>query len=752
MTDLPVLIQDLGLILMAAAVMTLLFKALKQPIVLGYLIAGFLVSPYVPYLPTVQDEASIHIWAEIGVIFMLFGLGLEFSFKKLTKVGKTVLITGIFEIIFVINVGFVTGRLLGWSRMDSLFLGAILSMSSTTIIVKVFEDRALKGRSFVPVVFGVLIVEDLIAILLLVLLSSIAATQSLSGLALLISSIRLVFFLMLWFILGIYLLPLFLKKCRHLLSDETLLIVSVGLCLMMVIIACYVGFSPALGAFVMGSILSETSRGTKIEHLTLPVKDLFSAVFFVSVGMLIDPMVLRDYFGIIILITIITIVGKFFGTGLGALISGSSLKNSTQAGMSMAQIGEFSFIIATLGMTLHVTSACIYPITVAVSAVTTFTTPYLIQFAEPFSNWLLKWIPARAKHSLARYEYVMATRTEKNIFSLFWKEHGIKIVLNSVIVIGITLAVSYITSARAYDRFPQINHTVINILVCFATLIVSGPFFRGIFRCRPPRPGIYDSDMLVRLEKLKFGATLFRFLVGSTLVCFMVSRFVPLSTLTGILLLISAAVTTFLISHLFEPIYKRLESIFVTNLSEKELLLIQEKAVHPELAPWDVSLTEFTMSQYSPLVMKTLKDSGLKDGYGVIVAMIERNGKRITAPGSHDVFLPCDTVFLIGTDEQLLAVREIIETKEPPVLSKEDDDFGLMSFLLKQGHPFVDKSIRDCGLREASNGLIVGLERKGKRFLNPNPAMTLLAGDLIWVVSGKKAIEPVFAMTATKKS
>ncbi|MDR0336282.1 MAG: cation:proton antiporter, partial [Planctomycetaceae bacterium] len=355
MGHLPILIQDLGLILIAAAVMTLLFKQLRQPIVLGYLIAGFLVGPHFTWLPVVQEWESIEVWSEIGVIFMLFGLGLEFSFKKLVNVGKTASITATFEIFAMILIGFIVGRMFGWSMMTSLFLGAILSMSSTTIIVKAFGEQDLKGRSFAPIVFGVLIVEDLIAILLLVLLGSIAVTQRFSGSELLSSSLQLIFFLILWFVLGIYLLPAFLRFCRKLLTDEILLIVSIALCLMMVIIAVQVGFSAALGAFVMGSLLAETSKGTKIEHLTLPVKDLFSAIFFVSVGMLIDPTVLWEYFGTILIIVAITIFGKFLGTAIGALISGCSIKNSMQAGMSMAQIGEFSFIIATLGKTLHVT-------------------------------------------------------------------------------------------------------------------------------------------------------------------------------------------------------------------------------------------------------------------------------------------------------------------------------------------------------------------------------------------------------------
>ncbi|MFP5459830.1 MAG: cation:proton antiporter, partial [Bacteriovoracia bacterium] len=356
MTHLPGLIQDLGFILMTAAAVTLLCKFLKQPVVLGYLIAGFLVGPHVPWVPTITDMESIKVWAEIGVIFLLFSLGLEFSFKKLVKVGGASSITALFEIVFMLVAGFFTGQIIGWSRMDSLFLGGILSISSTTIIVRAFEELGLKKKGFTNLVFGVLIVEDLAAILLLVLLSTVAATQTLSGTALLNSSVQLVFFLVTWFLLGIYLLPGLLNRIKPWLSNETMLIVSLGLCLMMVLVATRVGFSPALGAFVMGSLLAETREGHRIEEILVPVRDLFAAIVFVSVGMLIDPRILVEHGGVILVLTVVTIIGKFLSSATGALVSGQSLKTSVQAGMSLAQIGEFSFIIATLGMTLGVTN------------------------------------------------------------------------------------------------------------------------------------------------------------------------------------------------------------------------------------------------------------------------------------------------------------------------------------------------------------------------------------------------------------
>ncbi len=737
MTHLPNLIIDLGLILMSAAAVTLLFKKLKQPVVLGYLLAGFLVGPHFALFPTVRDTASITIWAEIGVIFMLFGLGLEFSFKKLAKVGKSASITASFEIIFMLGIGYFVGQALQWSMMDSLFLGGILSISSTTIIVRAFDELGLKGKNFVSLVFGVLIVEDLIAILLLVLLSSVAVTQTLSGSELTMSSLRLVFFLVLWFLLGIYLLPIFLQKCRDLLSDETTLIVSIGLCLMMVIIASQVGFSPALGAFVMGSLFAETPKGHQVEKLMIPVKDLFSAIFFVSVGMLIDPNVLTEYFWVIMLMTFVTIVGKIMSTSLGALVSGRSIKSSIQSGMSLAQIGEFSFIIATLGMTLKVTSGFLYPIAVTVSALTTFTTPYLIKLSDPFADWIESKLPKGLKESLVRYETAMSTSTDGNLLSLIWKEYGIKIVLNSVVVIAITLAMSRLLLPKLGEGFQD---GAWQVAACALSLIFSAPFLWAIFLGAPSRTETYKPATIEQLRKLQFGISIVRFLIGCSLAGFVVSEFTSMLAWTGIIMIALTSIGAFFFSRYSEPIYQRIEKRFITNLGENEKAEIEKTSQIPVLAPWNASLVEFVLSSHSPFIAQTLQQCAIKEKFGVTVAMIERGDKRILAPNRNDLLLPGDRLFVIGTDEQLLAARNFIETKPSQEMSVENGNFGLDPLLLTSTSQFIGKTIRECGLREAVNGLIVGIERDGERYLSPDSTMTLKPGDLVWLVGDKTLI------------
>ena len=379
MSEIAPLISDLAVILIAAGIITLVFKWLKQPVVLGYIVAGIIAGPAVPYIPTVSDPANIKIWADIGVIFLLFAMGLEFSFKKLMTVGGTAVIASITIVSGMMFLGYAAGNALGFSHISSIFLGGMLSMSSTAIVFKAFDDMGLRGQKFTGVVLGVLVVEDLVAVVLMVLLSTLAVSQQVEGMEMLKSILKLGAFLIFWSLLGIYLIPSFLKKVKPFLNDETLLIIALGFCLGMVMIATKAGFSSALGAFVMGSLLAETIEAEKIEKLVKPVKDLFAAIFFVSVGMMIQPDLLIEYLIPICILTILVIVGQVFFGSLGILLSGQSLKIALQSGFSLTQVGEFAFIIASLGVSLKVTDDYLYPVIVAV---------YNISYSlyDPFGN------------------------------------------------------------------------------------------------------------------------------------------------------------------------------------------------------------------------------------------------------------------------------------------------------------------------------------------------------------------------------
>ena len=742
MAHLPDLIRDLGLILMAAAAVTVLFRALKQPVVLGYLIAGFLVGPHFGLLPTVKDQKSIAIWAEIGVIFLLFGLGLEFSFRKLSRVGKSASITALFEVLFMLGLGALTGQLLGWSKIDSLFLGALLSISSTAIIVRAFDELQLKARTFVSLVFGVLIVEDLLAVLLLVLLSSVAVSQTLGGSELMISGVRLGFFLVLWFSLGIYLLPSLLGRMRVHLSNETTLIVAVGLCLMMVVVASEAGLSPALGAFVMGSLFAETREGRHIEKLIHPVKDLFSAIFFVSVGMLINPHLLWEYAGSTALITGVLISGKFLSVTLGALLSGRSVRHSVQTGMSLAQIGEFSFIIATLGASLKVTSEFLYPIAVSVSAITTFTTPYLIRLSDPLYTWIDRRLPVTVKASLARYEAAMSRTGESRLLEILWREYGLKIILNGVIVVALTFAMRRYALPYA-DRLLAEIWLPARPVMLILTLILCAPFLWAIFIGVRAHAGAYSREVTEQLRRLQIGVMLMRFVAGATLVGFILSNFTSVLAFSGVVAAALLALGIAFFTRYSENLYRVIERRFISNLSENEREELQRKPVLPELAPWSATLAEFTLSHSSPLVAKTLQDCQLKERYGVTIAMIERGHSRILAPKRGEILLPGDRLYLIGTDEQLAASRPSIESNEVVTLAPVDPNFGLASLQLQASDPYVGKPIRECGLREQLQALIVGIERQGKRILNPDSTLSLEPGDLLWIVGDRAKLKQI---------
>ncbi len=738
MMHLPALIQDLGFILITATVVTLLCRWLKQPVVLGYLIAGFLVGPHVPFIHTVTDIKGVQVWAEIGVIFLLFSLGLEFSFKKLSKVGGSSGITALFEISCMLMIGFFTGRILGWSTMDCLFLGGILSISSTSIIVRALDELSLKTKSFVPLVFGVLVVEDLLAVLLLMVLSTLAATATFSGEEVVLSVFKLGFFLSLWFLVGIYLLPVILKKIKGMLNNETILIISIGLCLMMVMIATKVGFSPALGAFVMGSLLAETSEGQRIEKVLHPVRDLFAAVFFVSVGMLINPPLLLEYSGTIVLITLAVLFGKIISVSLGALVSGQSLRTSVQAGFSLAQIGEFSFIIATLGLTLKVTSDFLYPIAVAVSAITSFTTPYQIRYSQAFARWLESRLGQPVIQRLNRYQNTISRSSGRGLLKLAWDEYGMKIILNTVMTIAVTLAMTRMVLPMVITKLSFMNYGFVIFLGAIFNFIAAGPFLWAVMTGAPAHITDYDSDVINQLKRLQIGLFLVRVIMGFMLVSFIVGQYAPLETTSGIILTVLALGIVFFNKYA-EPLYRTIEKRFVNNLNDSAIDDLVKTSVRPELSPWQATMTEFVVSPESPLVAKALSESQLKERFGLTIAMIQRGERQILAPRREELILPFDKLFLIGDEEQLAGAQALIETKDK-LTSQNSEVYGLNSLMILDHSPFVNKSIRECGIRNELNALIVGIEREGRRILSPDASMVLQNGDLLWIVGDTQKI------------
>lgn len=729
MSHLPNLIHDLALILAAAGIVSIICKRLKQPVVLGYILAGFLVGPHFNVFPTITEIPSIQIWAEIGVIFLLFGLGLEFSFRKLAKVGPSASVTAIVEIVSMLGLGFICAQALGWSKIDSLFLGGILSISSTTIIIRTFEELGLKSKKFVSLVFGVLIVEDLVAILLLVLLSTMAVSQQFEGGELLSKSAKLGFFLVLWFIAGIFALPTLLKRARRFLNDETMLIVSLGLCLGMVLLAHQAGFSPALGAFIMGSLLAETTEAERIEHITKPVKDFFAAVFFVSVGMLINPQTLVEQAQPVLWITLVTIVGKILSTTFGALISGQSLRHSVQTGMSLAQIGEFSFIIASLGLTLKVTSDFLYPVAVAVSAITTLTTPYLIRAADPCAEWIERVLPKSWIERIRRYHSAAQRGSQNREWRRRFKIRFARLLVNSVLA----FSVFSLSHSFCLPKLRVLLGDGQNAVVAYAllTLLFAAPFLWAIAFGGSRALTMKDALQEARNAGPLFLLEIFRILVAAAFVTVFLSRLKLIHVGIGAIAL-GVAIFLFFFWLRLGLLYRWLEEKFISNLNERENQHV-EAALSP-LAPWDAHIARFKVAAEHPQVGASLSELGIREKFGVTVALIQRGRKRIAAPGRDEKLFPHDEIGVIGTDEQLASFKQFIADGGADPTGPISSDYVLRCLSLGPDSPFNGKVIRDSGLREKTSGLVVGIERAGQRFLNPDSLMTLESGDLVWIV------------------
>lgn len=751
MGHLPDLIGDLALILMAGAITTLIFRKIKQPLVLGYIIAGFLVGPHVNFLPTVADNENIEILAEIGVIFLLFSLGLEFSFKKLMRVGGAASITAFVEIAFITMAGYFTGKWMGWSTMDSLFLGGMLASSSTTIIIRAFDELGIKTKQYARIVFGVLVVEDIVVILLMVLLSTIAVTKQFEGTEIIFTVVKLLFFLALWFTAGIFLLPTLLKRAKSLLDEETLLILSIGLCLGMVVLATQVGFSAELGAFIMGSIIAETTSAEKVEHVTKPVKDLFGAVFFVSVGMMIDPEAIVQYGWPVIIVTLLTLFGKLFSTTLGALLSGQPLKQSVQVGMSMAQIGEFAFIVATLGLSLGVISPFLFPVAVGASAITTFTTPYLIKFSEPFYLFLERILPERWITRLNAYSAGTQSIRAETDWKIVLKSYRNIVALNGIlllILIGLSLnfLVPYLNRV--------IEDTTVRGIVALAISFVVGlPFLWALMAKRPENNSYkelwldkkYNKGPLLLLEAG-------RVLLGILLIGFWAFQLFSNQIVIFIAVPIIIAIL-FVFAKRVKDFYRKIEARFLTNLNARETETANTLSARmsrktadfqTRLAPWDAHIIQLEAPPNTSYIGRPLMELQWREKYGINVVYIKRGQDLMHVPDRNQFILPFDQVGIVATDSQVAVFKPVFDFADTDDASTKNVDINEIIFdqlVVNEYTRLKGLSIRDSGLRERTNGLVIGIERNNERILNPDSTTAFEWGDIVWVVGERSKIQ-----------
>jgi CPA2 family monovalent cation:H+ antiporter-2 len=744
MSELDPLIRDLALILISAGIMTLIFKWLKQPLVLGYIVAGFLASPHMPYTPSVEDMNDVKVWADIGVIFLLFALGLEFSFKKLVKAGSTAIIAACTIILCMIGIGIFVGTSFGWQQMDSIYLGGMLAMSSTTIIYKAFDDMGLRHQRFAGLVLSVLILEDILAIVLMVLLSTLAVSKNFQGTEMVASIAKLVFFLVLWFVVGIYLIPLFLKRMHKYMSNETLLIVALGMCFGMVVLAAQTGFSAAFGAFIMGSILAETIEAEHIDKLVAPVKDLFGAIFFVSVGMMVDPAMIVEYRYPIIAIVLAILLGQsIFGTG-GFVLAGQPLKVAMRCGFSLTQIGEFAFIIASLGESLQVTSSFLYPIVVAVSVITTFTTPYMIRLSAPAYGLLERKIPSRWMHALNRYaSRSQTTVDQENTWHKFLLAVGRLVGIYSILTIAvIAICYNFIYPLIGQLLSPNWSRWIGTIF----TLLCMSPFLRAMLMKKNHSIEFQKLWQNNRFNRASLVSTIIlRLVIVVCFIIYVISSSFQLSwaLLVGIALLL---VLLMVFSRRLKHQSIVMERTFIQNLRVRDLKAEFSGEKKPgyagHLLSKDLHLSDYDIPTNSLWGGKTLQELDFGKKYGVHVASILRGKQRINIPGGRERLFPNDRIQVIGTDEQLStfakAGEEISSVLEN--MDVEKREMSLRQFVVDKGSPFLGKSIRESGIRNRYKCLVVGVEENDGTLFSPNIDHRLKAGDIVWVVGENEAV------------
>ena len=748
MDSLPALFSDLALILVTAGITTVVFKWLKQPVVLGYIIAGFLIGPNFEWFPVINDHTSVETWSEIGMVFMLFGIGLEFSFKKLKKVGGSVGVTALTELVTMCVVGFLLGKLLGWSKMDCIFLGAMLSISSTTIIAKAFDDMKLNREKFSSHVIGELVVEDLEAVLLMVLLSTMAVSQAFDGMQLLFSMMKLLFFLVVWFLGGIFLVPTILRWSRKFMSEETLTVFSVGLCFLMVVLANLAGFSSALGAFIMGSILAETLEAEAIHKLTTPIKNLFGAIFFVSVGMMVDPQILVHYWWQILVITVVLLVFKPLSNVVGRLISGLGLRQAIQGGFCFSQIGEFSFIIATLGLSYGVIDEFLYPIIVSVSIITTFITPYAIKLAVPCYHWVNRRFPKRLLDKLENNDFGIKVKSGKKVNMGSFLERQLKnIVIYLAIIIAVMLLGFFISSFIVRYVSPPWNFAI-SVAFC---LILMSPFlwamgFKHTF--------VKTTRKLMDASRFNKTLVLVVFILRF-LIVWVISLNVIRHYFTGQFweylnihspwykfINIGFALVYTIMLRVLSPamrFYKRIEARFTDNLNKRQSMQVFSI---PEILQENCHLQKMTLSPDSKYAGMLIKDTDFRDNYNVSVVSVERGKQVFELPKSDFQLFPFDRITFVGHEDHLRLLVGGVETFDDQLVHEhEEGEVDLYKVEVGKDSPFVGISLMDSGLASQYDAMVIAIERDGQFILNPSAKLKFQPADQVWFVAQREKAE-----------
>lgn len=749
MNEIPYLVKDLALILMVAGIVTIIFKKLKQPLVLGYIVAGFLVSPHMPYTMSVIDESDIKTWADIGVIFTLFSLGLDFSFKKIVKMGASPIIATVVIVFSMMMLGISVGHGFGWSKMDCIFLGGMLAMSSTTIIYKAFDDMGLRQQKFAGMVMSVLILEDILAIVMMVMLSAIAGGSNPDGEQMLGSIVKIGFFLVLWFIVGIFAIPWFLRSVRKLVNNETLLIVALGLCCGMAVLSTKVGFSSAFGAFVMGSILAETVEAEKIIKLVEPVKNLFGAIFFVSVGMLVDPKILVEYALPILALVCTILVGQATLGTLGFMLGGESLKSAMRCGFSMSQIGEFSFIIASLGLSLGVISNFLYPVVVAVSVITTFLTPYMIRLATPTYLVMEKHLPDKLINVLNHFAMSHPSTTQQSKWKSLLKQMTINTVAYSILSAAvITLMFTFVLPFMR-SLFPGWRlHWYANAITGLLTIIIIAPFLRAIVMKKNHSNEWRRLWVESSINRIPLLFTIFvRFVIALGFIfyiCNYLTRFT-----NALMIIIGVVVVSLMIASRWTKKRSiKMERVFIHNLRSRDIMAQVNGEKKPlyegHLLDRDIHISEFEVPVDSTWGGKSLQQLHLRQRFGIDMSSIMRGSQRLNIPNGETIIFPGDKLQVIGNDEQLQKfATSIAQDIYPEDLEIEKREMKLRQLIISSKSEFCGKSLIESGIRDKYNCMVVGLEEGQENLTKIAPSYVFQKGDILWIVGEESDLQKI---------
>lgn len=754
-----IFLQDLAIVMCVSAFITILFQRLQIPTVLGYLLAGLLIGPTTPPYSLIHDIHSIQTLSELGVVFLLFTIGLEFSITKLLKVGLVAFFAGTLEIVLMIGVGYAIGNAFGWKTMDSLFLGAILSISSTTIIAKVLVDMKMVQEKFAQVILGILIVEDILAIVIIALLSGIATTGQLTWHEAGVSTMRVMTFILVGLAVSALVVPRLLSYIEKLKVHETLVITVLGLAFGSSLLAAKAGFSPALGAFLMGAVIAETRQSQEVVGRMEPLRDMFTAVFFVSVGMLIDPKIIAEYALPIAVITVATVIGKIATCSLGAFLAGHSASNSLKVGLGLAQIGEFSFIIARLGQTLNVTSAFLYPIAVSVSAITALTTPLLMKNTPSIIGAIRRFSPRSVLNFAGFYTswltHVGGVTFEGSRKAEIWR--GLGKYLPRLMFYAFVAAVVYFAALQLLGRFELEATPFFWTLVGLALFPVllgmahtaDRIFWNVIFlnvwkangRMDPAgEAGRGVHNVFRFLTMLLFG--LLFLLVGSF--------FHPtppigvgitgLIVISGVLLWSSVRRAHDKVENVVLGVFDRdkIQASSTTHMAQDELVrFIREQY------PWEVEVMDFVVPFSESALHQSLRLLGLRTATGATIVAVYREDDSIPNPGPDEVLQPGDVLLLMGDKEQIHKASAYLrqKAKEKAAAPAAAGPAATRRTDIRAGAACAGKTIRQTNLRAETNVTVLGLERAGKVFHNPESEMVLEEGDSLILFGRTEELE-----------